>query len=368
MRIGKPTAMFFLTRLIIFIVMLLAYLLIAHNNPYHLREDAPLLVDILGSRWDTGFYVGIAENGYWTEGHDFPATPFFPLFPLLMRVGMAFGGDALLVGILIANTALWLTTILFYRWVAEQNGEEIASRTIWYFLIFPTAFFGSAIYTESLFALCALATFFFYRRERWFLAALCAGGAALSRSVGIILLPVLVIEWWVRRQKLAGQKSFALMPPAAAPIGLASYMLFLDLRFDDPMAFANAQQAWGRAVQTPLTAFKALFQPSALGGGYGSYLNNWIDFAFVALFLVLGVALLHQRRWAEGVFVLCGVLMPISTGQLVSVRRYVWVLFPAFVVLAQWGQREWADRTVTTVSLMGLALFAGMFALGYYVA
>ncbi len=60
--------------------------------------------------------------------------------------------------------------------------------------------------------------------------------------------------------------------------------------------------------------------------------------------------------------------MPISTGQLVSLRRYVWVLFPAFIILAQWGQHKLIDRTITIVSLGGLALFSAMFALGYYVA
>jgi len=45
----------------------------------------------------------------------------------------------------------------------------------------------------------------------------------------------------------------------------------------------------------------------------------------------------------------------------------MWVLFPAFVLLAIWGENKWVDRTVTLVSLMGLALFTALFANWYWV-
>ena len=51
-----------------------------------------------------------------------------------------------------------------------------------------------------------------------------------------------------------------------------------------------------------------------------------------------------------------------------SQRRYMWVLFPAFILLARWGERVWVDRLVTASSLMlGLGLFTALFANGYWV-
>jgi hypothetical protein len=96
-------------------------------------------------------------------------------------------------------------------------------------------------------------------------------------------------------------------------------------------------------------------------------LDNWIDMAVVLLFLVLGIVLLRQRRWSESVFVLLGVLIPVSSGLLMSQRRYMWVLYPAFILLARWGRHQWVDRVVTTLSLLGLGLFTAMFANGYWV-
>jgi hypothetical protein len=50
-----------------------------------------------------------------------------------------------------------------------------------------------------------------------------------------------------------------------------------------------------------------------------------------------------------------------------SQRRYMWVLFPAFILLACWGKRPWLDRLITAASLLGLALFTALFDNGYWV-
>jgi hypothetical protein len=77
--------------------------------------------------------------------------------------------------------------------------------------------------------------------------------------------------------------------------------------------------------------------------------------------------LLRQRRWSEGIFVTGSVAIQLSSGLLMSQRRYVWVLFPAFVVLARWGERSWADRAIAGLSVAGLVLFTALFANGYWV-
>lgn len=55
-------------------------------------------------------------------------------------------------------------------------------------------------------------------------------------------------------------------------------------------------------------------------------------------------------------------------GELLSQRRYMWILFPAFILLARWGEHSWVDRGIITISLLGLALFTAMFANWYWVA
>ncbi|HCB50286.1 MAG TPA: hypothetical protein DEP47_12390, partial [Chloroflexi bacterium] len=138
---------------------------------------------MFGSRWDTGFYVSIAEEGYQYDGVELPSVAFFPLLPLLMRTLTPLVGDSLLAGVLISNAALLLATILFYKLVTAGWGQQMADRTIWYFLIFPAAFFGSAIYTESLFLLGAIGALYFARRGYWEVAALLGMATAMTRFI-----------------------------------------------------------------------------------------------------------------------------------------------------------------------------------------
>ncbi|MCB8968610.1 MAG: hypothetical protein H6660_17135 [Ardenticatenaceae bacterium] len=385
-RVWMPVLLFAVTRLGIFLVAYLGVGLVVDSSnppPYHLRGTENVLVDVFGSRWDTGFYVSIVEEGYKYEGVPLPSVAFFPLLPLLMRAVSSLVGDALVAGILISNVALLLASFLFYQLVADSWGEDVADRAIWYWLIFPAAFFGSAVYTESLFLLTAIGALYFARRGYWEVAALLGIAAALTRFVGLIVAPMLLLEWWMQwrnkrpdagaQGEMSRKPSFwALLAPAVAPLGTLAYMAYLWRMFGDPLAFVHGAAAWARQPTSPLTTIGGLLQTPDAGWGAALlaghvHLDNWLDFGFILVFLFLGFVLLYQRRWSEGVFVLLGVIIPFSSGLLMSQRRYMWVLFPVFILLAQWGKRPWLDRLVTAVSLVCLALFTILFANGYWV-
>ena len=202
-----PTASFLLTRLGIVLIAYLAITLSGGSTgagAYHLRGTENLFIDAFGSRWDTGFYVSIVEEGYLYDVEPFPNVAFFPLLPLAMKLLVPLTGDAVTAGILTANLALWGASILFYLLVNEQWGDRIAGRAVWYMLIFPAAFFGSAIYSESLFLLVAVGALLAGRRGHWWLAGLLGILATLSRLVGIIIVPLLLLEWasqWLAQER-----------------------------------------------------------------------------------------------------------------------------------------------------------------------
>lgn len=342
--------------------------------PYHARPGNVLL-DVFGSRWDTGFYLSIADEGYRFQGATLPSVAFFPLLPLLIRAVTFATGDSLVAGLIVANAALLGATMLFYRLVEEEWGASVADRAVWYLLIFPTAFFGSAIYSESLFLFLAVGALYLARKGYWESAAMLGFLAALTRLVGILVAPMLLVEWWMQRRRRepdARPPLWALAAPAVASLGTVGYMFYLWRLFGNPFAFAHASSTWGREPTLPLVTMADLLQQPVDGWRAallaGSLpLDNWIDLLAVLAFLGLGVVLLTQRRWSEGVFVVLGSLVPLSSGLLMSQRRYVWVLFPAFILLARWGERRWIDRTITLLFLLGLGLFTAMFANWYWV-
>ena len=181
--------------------------------PYHIRPDN-ILLDVFGSRWDTGFYLNIAEEGYRYEGVRLPSVAFFPLLPLLIRAVTSLAGDPLIAGLIVTNIALLGATMFFYRLVDDEWGASVADRAVWYLLIFPTAFFGSAIYTESLFLLFTIGSLYAARKGYWESAAMLGIGAALTRLVGILVAPMLLVEWWMPAPPTPRRRStFTNRPP-----------------------------------------------------------------------------------------------------------------------------------------------------------
>ena len=372
----SPLLAFSLTRLGIVLVAYFSSPIIADSivPPYHIRPDNVIL-DALGSRWDTGFYLEIAEHGYTYIPGEMSSVAFFPLLPMLMRPVTALTGDPLIAGLLVTNLALLGAMILLYQLVEMTWGARIADRTVWYMLIFPVSFFGSAIYSESLFLLGSIGTLYLARKQHWIGAALLAVLTALTRLMGLILAPMLLVEWWSQRRASSQEQRpgwLALLAPAAVPLGTGLYMLYLQQVFGDPLAFMHASAAWVRTPASPLTLIVDLLQKPAQGWGAailsGSLpLDNWLDLGFVLAFLGLGVVLLYQRQWSEGTFVMLGALLSFSSGMLMSQRRYMWVLFPVFILLARWGKHLWVDRALTILFLLGLGLFTALFANWYWV-
>jgi hypothetical protein len=368
---------FTLTRLGIALVAYVAEPLIADYTvppPYHIRPDH-ILLDVFGSRWDTGFYLSVADEGYKYGEERLASVAFFPLLPLLIRAFKLLTGDSLLAGLLVTNLALLGASILLYRLTEEQWGEAVAGRAVWYLLIFPVSFFGSAIYSESLFLLGAIGSLYLARRGAWESAAMAGVLTALTRLTGILIAPMLLAEWWVQRQRRSPEarpSMWAVLAPSVVPLGTLAYMAYLWRTFGDPLAFAHASVAWGRTARSPLDLMGGLIQQPAEGWGAALLaghvpLDNWMDLLTVLMFLALGIVLLIQRQWPEATLVVLGSLVALSSGLLMSQRRYMWVLFPAYILLARWGERPWIDKAITVLFLLGLGLFTALFANWYWV-
>jgi len=341
--------------------------------------------------WDATWYAAIASKGYATPEY----AAFFPLYPLLERiVGLAFHKDVFLAGMLISNLAFLGTLIVLYRIVETEFDSDTARRTTLYLAIFPTAFFFFAAYNESLFLFFVLLAFYAMRRSSWWLAGLFGGLAALTRSMGLLLLLVFLYEFtrqvlpqvrsgWHERHFYQSLKLLAGLPASLLiPLGLASYAYYLDLRFRDPLALFHAQVHWriGPTVPwyAPGVAFKSM---STLSPFTFTTAHNIIDLTAMFLFLTLlvlcfvGPERFAFSQWSMLVFGLVVLLyplfypgMPDATGinydVLPSTQRFVLEIFPGFILLARFGRRPWFHQAYLLLSLPLLAFFVLQFITG----
>lgn len=337
------------------------------------------------SKWDSQWYVQIAREGYFFRPMQQSNVAFFPLYPLSMRVlSRLTTGNLVLAGILISNVAFLWALVFLYRLAALELGDrESARRTVFYLAFFPTAFFFSALYTESTFLLFAVATIYFARRRFWLLAAIAGVLASMTRNLGVLLWALVTWEWlrchgWRITQAHHGQAWCNLriglrehwheiVVLATIPLGLFLYMAFLKMNFDRPFAFLEAQAGWGRSNVGPVAVLLRDLVALVEFESNRSYINRFLNVATV--FAILGTVPFIWRKLGEGyaIYVLILVLVPISSATM-SMTRYALTIFPFFIMLGWWGRHPTIDRTLLATFAILLGLLTTIFVNWIFVA
>ncbi|MDI3298725.1 MAG: mannosyltransferase family protein [Bacillota bacterium] len=344
-------------------------------------SQAPLLFT-MWDRYDAQWYLEIARYGYSgfpVRSHYSPEA-FFPLYPLLIGVGERLTGvDGAVVGVLLSNLFLLLGLVLLERLVERRFGPRVARRAVLLLLLFPTAFYFSAIYTEALFLFASVAAFWAAERERWTWAGLAGAAAALTRNLGaLLLLPLAWLAW--ERYGAVGPAVRRAAPLLLIPLAFAAWAVFLWQSTGDPLRFLHAESGWNRHLSPPWAGLATAFQrvvtpPPPSRWPAGVYVSAWrpqfaplystIDGLAAAGGLLLA---LLGRRWGQPwpwvAWALLGLLIPMSAPTLhsmtplASMSRYVVVLFPLMVTLAQAAERRpWLE----TALLAGLPLVQAFF-------
>src|SRR5215213_4012813 len=203
------------------------------------------------ARWDSVWYLTIADSGY--AGSTARAA-FFPLYPLLVRgVGTVLGGShaALLIAAFLVSLAAFLAALaLLYRLTELELGRRLARPTLLLLALFPAAVYFGAPYSESLFLLLAVGAFYAARTGRWAWAGTCAGLASGTRSAGLLLLLPLLLIWWDSRPRRARDVAWL----GIAPAGIAAYSGALAAGQGDAFAYMHLQSVWFRSFAGPFGA------------------------------------------------------------------------------------------------------------------
>jgi hypothetical protein len=99
----------------------------------------------LHARWDSFWYLDIAQNGYIFNGAGkLSNIVFFPLYPLLIKAtSILFGGNLIFAGWILSTIFLLLALIYFSKLIKEFHGGISSQLPLLFLLIFPTAFFST---------------------------------------------------------------------------------------------------------------------------------------------------------------------------------------------------------------------------------
>src|SRR4051794_27838318 len=337
------------------------------------------------ARWDSAWYLDIAHSGY--AG---PSTAFFPLYPVLVR-GFALvssPGALLAAAYVVSLAALVGALYLMHRLVTlELRSREVARDAVLMIALFPGALWLGAPYSESIFLLLSVGAFYAARTDRWAWAGAWAALASATRSAGIVLVVPLVLLWWGSRERRLRDLAWV----ALAPLGLIAYSVYLATSIGDGFAYLHLQEVWFRSFAGPfgavtdgaVAAWDGLRQilsgqrahvyfTEAGGDPIAAAWHNVELFAFLVLAVVGVVGVWRRLPRAYGAYVAVALALPLSfpvgPQPLMSLPRFLAVLFPLFMWLALVCRPRRRRAVVLTVLTAGLVAFTARYATWHWVA
>jgi hypothetical protein len=323
----------------------------------------------LPARWDTGWYLGVAIDGYaWQPGrsHQQQNIAFFPMYPMLMRYGSLFAArQTMWVGVAISFVAFFVGLRYMFRLARSTMGDDSATAAIAFLAAYPFSLFYSAAYTESLFLLMTVAACYHFERDELKRAALWGLAAGLTRPNGCLLsIPLALMA--IRPMWTSGWRPVVpRMAAAAMPgIGMLIYSTYIYFLTGNPLQWAAQNAAWGRVYQ----GFDALVgERIEFWQQYGLYdyaSNRALDmlYSLAVVFVLASVWPVFRRLGLPyAALILVNVLPPLAMGGLLSMGRVTSVIFPTFL---------WLGAVVPerhrTGWLIGFALLQALCAIAFF--
>jgi len=346
-------------------------------------------------RFDSGWYLAIAQNGYFFTPGQQSSVAFFPTYPLLMRAGGVLT-DLYLAGIGLTLAAGLASALMFTRWCQARLSRPATVTSVALLLLYPYALYlYGAVYADAVFVACALAAFLLLDRGHPVLAGLVGALATAGRPVGVAVaagLAVRAVELagrragpaeavadpvagggdWAqrgRRQLKAARRSLRCVrwPDAGvllAGTGFAGYLVYQWAAFGNPLAFVVAESAWSQG-SGPRTWLKVDFFGRLLWGGPAEVARLLLP-ALLCLGAVLLLPRIRRRfGWGYATFTAIAVAIPIvGTKDFMGSGRYLLLAFPLFAVVGELLAERTA-RWVRPAVLTGSALLLLLVTVGY---
>ncbi len=328
-------------------------------------------------QWDANNYHRIAQGGYsfHTENGAYTTLAFFPLYPWLIRVVNVFVNNYIISGILLSSLLYAGACAFMYKLLALDYNKSTAIRAIIYISVFPHSLFFGVMMNESMLFITSVATLYYIRKHNWALVGIMGALAALSRMAGLLLAIPAAVEWLEHykifeklRQKKIGEiwKLFYskglwifLMLLGTGIYLFCNYKTtgewfkFLEYQKD---IWNNGAVYFGKGIS--IMAEGAMHNDSYTR--FAIWLPEIISVAFVIAALAYGLRCTRNMYTA---FLLIYIIINTGFAWPISIARYMTCAIPAFIILADFGERhKWAEHLITaTMSIAFGVFFAAYF-------
>ncbi|MFA6392413.1 MAG: mannosyltransferase family protein [Patescibacteria group bacterium] len=308
------------------------------------------------AQWDSFWLISVVDKGYqYTEGK-LSNIVFFPAYPALIKLLSLIFGEYILSGWVVSAVFLFLAMLMFYKLVHEFHPKINPYYPIIFLLLFPTAFFLNAVYTESTFLFFSIATFFYLLKRKFWLAGLFGMFAALTRINGILLIIPFIWELY-QHLRVSKKTKFTFLSSLLVPLGTAIFFFYHYIRFGDFLLFFKIQKMWGRGFSPDLAIFR-FDNPQMI-------VNFALDVSFIIFGIIASIFVIRRIRTSYGLYTLAAIAVPLISGTIMGIGRFILVLFPLFILPATF-KNEMSRYVWISISSGMLALYTLLFVNNYW--
>lgn len=334
--------------------------------------------------FDGNHYIGIAMRGYGGFEH-----PFFPLYPHFIKLVADFGVLPLIAAQLISFSANLLFLLVTIKLLRIDKKSNLIFLFVSVIVFFPTSFYYSAAYNDSLFLLLATITIFFARKKYWVISSVAASFATLTRLNGLILVPFILCEYlfdgdndgwnlsaWFKSIRLRifnyhffNSKIYAVL---LSPLAFVGYLFYIQNNHGSWTLMFSNMSLWGQERMIfPLQTFYRYLKILIIYPSFNAtYVTALLEVVSVFLYVFLLIKFYRRIRVGYWLFMAFSILLPGLTGTFQGMPRYGLHLYPFFLMLTmliyKWPLKY--KFLYFVISILLLLLFTLMFVHGYFIA
>jgi Gpi18-like mannosyltransferase len=335
--------------------------------------------------YDGKRYLSIAQGGYPTFDQ-MGNRAFFPVYPFTVRYFSNITHlDIVISGILLSIIFAIIGIIFLYKYLKLEYGEKVAYRASILTLFFPTAFYFYLYYTESLFLTLSVIIFYLIKKEKYYWASIFTAIICATRITGIFFVLYLVVVAVRNRIGPKLQRDCHASSNEArndrlpfylliAPLGFVLYNFYLYIYFDDFLGMIRTQTYWKKSFSFFGTITAGYIWLSQIVQGYiklkidiHAYvvmIFEFLSYIFYILFLIFSFKKIKWEYWFYAFFCF---LLPTAASSLTSINRYMLLVFPISIFLAQRLSKKWYYVVLFIFAIIYL-YFETLFLRNYWVA
>lgn len=235
------TMLAFAVEVLLFGIAALA-LFLRNGNGFTLRSTVEIWRSL-----DSAHYLDIMREWYISDGDwgRVVQLVFLPGYPLAVYPFYRILGTDIGAGILVSSAAFPAACCVLYRLLRLDWGHKRAFRAVLMLFLLPGGFFFIAPMSESLYLLLALSALYCFRRKHFLPAGLFGAYCAFTRSVGLLLLAPVVLEWiHAFPKENTDRKKWAcgILTILLIPAGFAAYLWINRTVSGNPLQFLIYQR------------------------------------------------------------------------------------------------------------------------------